>query len=598
MACICTPAEELLKDLAELERNVQAQMEEEVSFRKANHQYDSHEETTQLLLAACEKLWTEKVALDKASFEEHSSALLYLCQHFQTSIETGVSDTVYKSKIVSQTPVPKAPPVGSRRRRFFAFCYRSDFPSQQGWWLDMQRRLVPEYQVVRSKRLLRVPATDLVAGDIVYLSAGQKAPADGRILLRSEGTMVDVSHLTSQANDVRVCCPRPTSATVTESRNMVLRDCHVVHGALFCMIVRATQNSFIPVSSYRGSDDYSIPVDSNVPAGMQLNGCQTIFKSLCVKANFFCKSYKLFEQLCEIQTIVVLLTQELLEKGTVPKLCESARKLGRALVFVNCDCTLAAIQTLCSEVKCQCVEFEETANGPKSGLSVEDTSTTAGDVWRWGAPMLMRCLSDSDHAKISNLINTLNANKSVVAVHGISQGALLHFCQELGTPLRPLLYATSGFHFAQCFSYLAASNPHRARRPSSVTSNDAAESTTAGGSPSVPVSETLSKPGMSSPASVSTTLRSSSSTGKPARSGITPPHPSETLKEVQDGPSGLVVTDMLTKRESSEVEEQCRSITVSVNSLGIVSESADCIMLKSDLECLGQALEIVSRKLH
>ena len=71
-----------------------------------------------------------------------------------------------------------------------------------------------------------------------YLRAGQKAVADGRVLVFSKGAMVDVTHLTTQPNDIRICSTEKTSLVATESRNIILHNSHLIYGTLFYMALR------------------------------------------------------------------------------------------------------------------------------------------------------------------------------------------------------------------------------------------------------------------------------------------------------------------------------------------------------------------------
>jgi Ca2+-transporting ATPase len=61
--------------------------------------------------------------------------------------------------------------------------------------------LVEECKVFRDQKLEKVMIQNLVPGDLVYLTAGDKIPADGYVL-RSPGVLVDESILTGESNPV------------------------------------------------------------------------------------------------------------------------------------------------------------------------------------------------------------------------------------------------------------------------------------------------------------------------------------------------------------------------------------------------------------
>merc|ERR1719159_953553 len=94
----------LCQKLNDLDRKVQEQAKEERSFRELNKQrYDSKEEIAELLFAASEKLWEEKLLVDERNFEEHSSDLLYLCRRFKTRLASGLPDAQYKEQLALMT---------------------------------------------------------------------------------------------------------------------------------------------------------------------------------------------------------------------------------------------------------------------------------------------------------------------------------------------------------------------------------------------------------------------------------------------------------------------------------------------------------------
>merc|ERR1740139_2113668 len=158
-------------------------------------------------------------------------------------------------------------------------CCSSEFPPRQRWWLDMARRLDSTFQVLRSGQLLASPGKQLLEGDILYLRVGQKAPADCRVLIHTEGATLDCSHLTARANDVRICSKKPTTLAASESRNTVLKGSYIIQGALFCMVVQPPWSTLLaaaaPDTADRGrtgdsaqdaSDQFV--VETAIPAGL------------------------------------------------------------------------------------------------------------------------------------------------------------------------------------------------------------------------------------------------------------------------------------------------------------------------------------------
>lgn len=89
-------------------------------------------------------------------------------------------------------------------------------------------------------------ADDLVPGDVIVLEAGQKVPADVRILACTDGTLVDNSALTGES----VAEPRTSDAATegvqqVEARNMAFCGTVVLQGKLICVVVATGDNTLL-----------------------------------------------------------------------------------------------------------------------------------------------------------------------------------------------------------------------------------------------------------------------------------------------------------------------------------------------------------------
>jgi len=63
-----------------------------------------------------------------------------------------------------------------------------------------------------------------------------------------------------------------------------------------------------------------------------------------------------------------------------------------------------------------------------------------------------------------------------------------------------------------------------------------------------------------------------------------------------DDPVNLANVAVADTAVAKEANARVSELFVSLNSIGVVSENADCILLKSDLGLLAQAFEIVHRR--
>ncbi|KAJ3340832.1 hypothetical protein HDU93_006124 [Gonapodya sp. JEL0774] len=117
----------------------------------------------------------------------------------------------------------------------FVIFLQASFSAFQDWSthkvMSSILNLMPsECAVLRDGGLVRVPATDLVRGDIVSLSSGNKVPADLRLIEASADARFDRSILTGESEEVdgRVDMTDPD---FLESKNIALMGTHMTNGS-------------------------------------------------------------------------------------------------------------------------------------------------------------------------------------------------------------------------------------------------------------------------------------------------------------------------------------------------------------------------------
>mmetsp|Transcript_77248 Transcript_77248/g.213645 ORF Transcript_77248/g.213645 Transcript_77248/m.213645 type:complete len:593 (-) Transcript_77248:180-1958(-) len=577
MAVSCASPEQLLKDLKELDTSVQRQVEEDQSFRRLNANFSVQNETTQMLLEVCEKLAAAKEAMERACFEEHTSELPYLCRHFGTAIDAGLSERAYRERQAAQHP---SGVVRRERRRggIFSFCCQHDFPPRQSWWTELSKRLTPTFQVVRAGRILTAFADELVTGDLVYLCAGQRVALDGRVLVYTAGTALDVSQLTFEMSDVhvRVCSAGPTAEAITASRNMVFKDSYVVAGSLFCMAVRAAVDSFIPSSAHETETD-QFTVDVNLPTGMTMSQCKSTFKALCVQARLACRSFQTLLQVGRAGTLVVLLTKELI--STALALCNVTRRLGRALILVDCDCTRESLEALSKESGLEVFDV-----GASPARTVASTPVSTRSLGASHHPLQ---ISEGELERLSGLTQQLSGARDGgkggggAIITRISQPGLTSLCCQLADAGMPPLYAMGSLDFPDSFRSLVL--PSRRSRPPSAR--------TVASSSATPPRASLALDCNEGQSILPPQPQHTRAAPTPEVYGST--HLSHILSQAsEDYVSHDPAANLRRLRSCSKKQIE---LLISLNSIGVVSENADCVLLKPDLGCLGQALEIIAK---
>jgi calcium-translocating P-type ATPase len=99
-----------------------------------------------------------------------------------------------------------------------------------------------ECRVRRNGRLCRVPIEDIVVGDIVILSAGERAPADGYIVCGE--LYIDQSSITGESKEARKCA-EGESTPLPSCKRAVFRGCNVLSGEAELEIFAVGDDSFL-----------------------------------------------------------------------------------------------------------------------------------------------------------------------------------------------------------------------------------------------------------------------------------------------------------------------------------------------------------------
>lgn len=94
----------------------------------------------------------------------------------------------------------------------------------------LREMVAPEADVIRDGQMSTIPAADLVPGDVVFLEAGDKVPADGRILEVTSLQVIE-SSLTGESMPVeKLALPLPEDMALADRKNMVFMGTIVSQG--------------------------------------------------------------------------------------------------------------------------------------------------------------------------------------------------------------------------------------------------------------------------------------------------------------------------------------------------------------------------------
>jgi len=424
--------------------------------------------------------------------------------------------------------------------------------------------------------------------------------------------MVDCSHLTLDVVDVHRVTTEATSPAIADSANIVLRDSYLIAGSLFCMVVRAQNNSFIPpaVRLEAGIDEGAFLPDISVPSGMSMSQCRSLFKQLVVKAKLGCRSFDVMTKLARVQVVVVILTQDLVDRGSVVALCASAKRLNRPVVLITGECRLDSSESLAKELGMEFHDLRSPGSTDTDGISTVAASASqsvshsvtdfssgsktavsglSSPIWTSHATNLMlaqrpEIVSSETKTRLQTLVGQLSGKSCPGAVlHRPAQDTVNTLCMLLAEGGVPPLLAMGSVQFAGCFRSLVIGARYKSARSSLAANGSPSDGnrihypSTALGTPRDP------------PRWPSVTRQSS----KTSQRGSNSLSPSGTIKWASQDP--VQNSPAFIPKGAGLVARSCIELAISINSVGVVSDYSDCVMLTSDLGCLGQALELASK---
>lgn len=81
---------------------------------------------------------------------------------------------------------------------------------EEEWFQSVYQQVQHTTLVIRDKKYTRVFSSDLIVGDIVFLSSGDIAGADMRVIVCTPGSIVDISPITGINHDCKNLQEKPT----------------------------------------------------------------------------------------------------------------------------------------------------------------------------------------------------------------------------------------------------------------------------------------------------------------------------------------------------------------------------------------------------
>ncbi|CAE7863814.1 ATP4A [Symbiodinium necroappetens] len=439
-------------------------------------------------------------------------------------------------------------------------------PSLQPRCFDMETLFAPTLQKWCS------PLREPVVGDIVYLKSGDCAPWDLRVLKTLEDTRIDTS--TGVGSEVRDCTECCTSADPLSSDNIVIKGSWILQGSLLAVVIRTSMDPLAPHLCANDSDqDVEFAIDVTIPSGLTAASCQTSFSNLWTKANCICRSFEIMAQLSAVDAVIIFLTEDLRKDASaLQDTVRDLHGLGKAVFLLVKDQGIAS--RLAEDLKLKQISFEKGKQTPSTCVSSIGSLDVSfeGDVTGTcsGTPTPRR---GQEEERIEDLMNSCKAAVPGAVVHGMSEAALVQFClvmQEAG--LSPMYVASQ----LQSQFLRALSDPTFRSQAPSVSSG----------------TQVQHFPSRAS--------RASQEAASPRRTKAVV----KTRTEAVDHGEAHNLTDVIKSMGFAELNQvgeknapkRASSLTiVSLNATGVLADRCSCACLRSDLRCVGHALQLAPR---
>lgn len=137
--------------------------------------------------------------------------------------------------------------------------------------------------VIRNGQATKTPSTDLVVGDIVKISIGNKVPADLRLLSTSGDVRFDRSMLTGESDEIEGAVDS-TDKNFLESRNIALMGTMVTNGSATGIVVLTGKNTCMGriSSAMAGAKEQPTLIQLEISRFVKIIVCLTVVLALAI----------------------------------------------------------------------------------------------------------------------------------------------------------------------------------------------------------------------------------------------------------------------------------------------------------------------------
>lgn len=119
---------------------------------------------------------------------------------------------------------------------------------EEEWWKSVYKQVQHTSLVIRDKRYVRILSSELVVGDIVFVTAGDIVGADVRVLVCTPGSVVDLFPISHTSHDYKYLQEKPNDTDPLydfysfiiprRSCNVIPACCSLIEGYVFGIVIK------------------------------------------------------------------------------------------------------------------------------------------------------------------------------------------------------------------------------------------------------------------------------------------------------------------------------------------------------------------------
>ena len=206
----------------------------------------------------------------------------------------------------------------------------------------LKKLIMPTAKVVREGKLMEIPVSEIVPGDIVFVEAGDRVPADGKIL-EAVDLYVDEAVLTGESFPVEKR-PEPQSQD-EEKRGYLFMGTFVVRGKCYFEVLATGKNTeFGKIASLlKEVEEKKTPLQEKIDRASKKLGIFILFLSALIAFLGVLRGYPIYEMFIWGVALAVAMIPEALPAVSTITLALGVKRMAKKKALIR---KLPAVETL------------------------------------------------------------------------------------------------------------------------------------------------------------------------------------------------------------------------------------------------------------